>query len=126
MQHAQNSLLLIKQARTMLQQVLALSQGGCCDQPCCAACADAPESAAACLPHIAILAPAAAPSAGSSPGEAGWQLVLLQEKGAQEELAELILRQDWHAALALTQRHGLPTDRVLKCAQVTCKHDPRS
>ncbi len=65
---------------------------------------------------MAILAPAAAPPAGGPPGAGGWQLVLLQEKGAQEELAELIARQSWHAALALAQRHGLPTDRVLKCA----------
>ena len=73
-------------------------------------------------PRLAILAPAlAAPSADSSPAEkaeAGWRLVILQQKSAHEELAELIALQDWPAALALSRRHGLPADPVYKCVSV--------
>ena len=68
-------------------------------------------------PCLAILTPAAAvPAAGAVSAEPGWQLVLLQDKSAQEELGELLALQDWDAALALTQRHGLPADPVHQCA----------
>ncbi len=58
---------------------------------------------------------AATPAAGDA-GTPGWQLEVLEEKSAGEELAELVALHDWQAALQLAGAHGLPADAIYKCA----------